>query len=68
MGNETSMKYLSDRLKYDVTTTVSIVRKHPPVYNVKVTRVGAVCEWMCCSCRVDYINFLADERNTGLFI
>lgn len=42
VGDKTLVKYLSDRLKYDVETTEAIIQKHPGVCKVRVTRVSII--------------------------
>lgn len=39
LGNQTSVEYLSNRLKFDVRTTNTIMSRHPASFNVKVTKV-----------------------------
>ncbi|XP_037026192.1 transcription termination factor, mitochondrial-like [Bradysia coprophila] len=46
VGDKTLVKYLAERLKYNVKTTEAILRKHPSVFNCRVTRMKETLDYL----------------------
>lgn len=44
-GKKPLVKYLSERLNYDVKTTEAIMRRHPKIFNCRVSRVKEMLDY-----------------------
>ncbi|KAJ6639694.1 Transcription termination factor, mitochondrial [Pseudolycoriella hygida] len=46
MGNDTTVEYLAERLGYSIAETDLVMRKHPQVFTVRVTRMKKMLDYL----------------------